>query len=415
MRTNVVVLVESGNHAYEIRDLTRAGYAVVYLTSGMYRNVQDYVDMAVEVVRDKKLFEPEFFERQMEELERKYEIACLFTTGDFMIPLVTQYCKKKGYRNLDPELALTLRNKHAFREKQAQLGFPTPAFRLCRTIEEGEEFLAGMNKALVFKPVNGNQSEGIRLIYTSEELREAYDTLKLLSRFTKGVVEDGAYLLEAYVPGPIYSCEFIKDQSGIHMLGVTNRYLGEPPSFVESGFIFPYQGVEAEAVIKETYAFIERFEFDFGPCHIEYIMDNEGQLFILEVNPRLFGFPCYWLINQAMSVDIFASIAALFETGIFTANTQASKVATLFEYYPPTQGYISIDIQSIPSSEEGPVWVMNHAPQSRFVSSTSSNNDTLLSVLTSADTERQCIERAQAVCESIEVTVKTKPKVPYLV
>ncbi|MNG13367.1 hypothetical protein D3C84_970420 [compost metagenome] len=143
-------------------------------------------------------------------------------------------------------------------------------------------------------------------------------------------------------------------------------------------------------------------------------MDNDGRLYILEVNPRLFGFPCYWLINQAMSINIFASLADLYITGEFTANTLAAKVATLFEYYPPTEGYISIDLQSLESSEAGPLWVMNHAPQSRFVSSTSSNNDTLLSVLTSAETERECIAMAQSVCDAIEVTVRTKPKVPYL-
>ncbi|WP_127534026.1 ATP-grasp domain-containing protein [Paenibacillus kobensis] len=414
MRPKVVVLIESGNHAYEIRDLTQAGYSVVYLTSGMYKNVPEYLEMAEEVVRDKRLFEPDYFVQKLDELSGRYEIACIFTTGDFMIPLVTQYCKDKGYRNLDPSLAQSLRNKHEFREKQRELGFPVPSFRLCRTVEEGEAFLAEMNKALVFKPVNGNQSEGIRLVYTTEELQAAYETLQLLSRFTKGVVEDSEYLLEEYIPGPIFSCEFIKDSSGVHMLGVTNRYLGQPPSFVESGFIFPYQGVETEAVIQETYAFIERFQFDFGPCHIEYIMDNDGRLYILEVNPRLFGFPCYWLINQAMSINIFASLADLYVTGEFTANTEAAKVATLFEYYPPTEGYISIDLQSLESSEAGPLWVMNHAPQSRFVSSTSSNNDTLLSVLTSAATEGECIAMAQSVCDAIEVTVRTKPKVPYL-
>ncbi|EFM09696.1 protein of unknown function DUF201 [Paenibacillus curdlanolyticus YK9] len=415
MKQRVTVLVESGNHAYEIRDLTETGYAVVYLTSGLYRNLPEYLDMAIEVIRDKQMFEPAFFEQQLAELEGKYEIASVFTTSDFMIPLVTQYCQAKGYYNLNPDLADTLRNKHKFRQRQQELGFPTPAFRLCRSVEEGEDFLARMNKGLVFKPVNGNQSEGIRLIYTVEELREAYDTLQLLSRFTKGVVENSEYLLEAYVPGAIFSCEFMKDRNGVHILGVTNRYLGEPPSFVESGFIFPYQGVETEPVIEETRKFIERFQFDFGPCHIEYIMGNDGQLYILEVNPRLFGFPCYWLINQAMSVNIFAAIASLFETGVFTANTAASKVATLFEYYPPTEGYISIDVKSLQSSESGPLWVMNHAPQSRFYSSTSSNNDTLLSVLTCAETDKQCIELAQSVCESIEVTVRTKPKVPYLV
>lgn len=415
MKTNVVVLIESGNHAFEIRDMAAAGYNVVYLTSGLYKNEQQYIEMAAEVIREKQLFDYAFFSQQMEELQRKYDVACILTTSDFMIPHVTQYCKEKGFNNLDPDLAHSLRNKHLFRAKQEELGFPTPAYRLCRSVEEGQQFLAHMNKALVFKPVNGNQSEGIRLIYTPEELEEAYDTLQLLSRYTKGVVEDSEYLLEEYVPGPIFSCEFIKDRNGVHMLGVTNRYLGEPPSFVESGFIFPYQGAETEAVIQETYAFIERFGYDFGPCHIEYIMDNDGKLFILEVNPRLFGFPCYWLINQSMSMNIFAELAGLFATGVFKADPAASKIATLFEYYPPTQGYVSIDTKSLQSSESGPIWVMNHAPNTRFVSSTTSNNDTLLSVLTCAETEKECARMARAVCETIEVTVRTNPKVPYLV
>ena len=88
---------------------------------------------------------------------------------------------------------------------------------------------------MVVKPADGTGSRGVRLCPRHAEVRRHTAGLLAQGRDERGQPTLPAVLVEEYVAGPELSVETF----GTGVVGVTAKYLGAAPWFVESGHDYP--------------------------------------------------------------------------------------------------------------------------------------------------------------------------------
>jgi D-alanine-D-alanine ligase-like ATP-grasp enzyme len=222
------------------------------------------------------------------------------------------------------------RDKNATRIWSQRAGLPTPPFALISSPYDAEKVAAEVGLPAIIKPVNGTASHLVRRVDTVEELAEAYVTLLQRvgvsfgrhygQRFiTAGVVgrhdPRQTFLVERYAEGIEYSVDIIVRQGIVDHIVLLEKFLVEPVTFHESGFLWPQPDLSAEResaiwrLVDET---VHALGVDNSMAHIELIDTADGPV-IIEVNAgRLGGLLVAPMAWAAVGVDLAEETVSLY-------------------------------------------------------------------------------------------------------
>ncbi|EJV74924.1 MULTISPECIES: ATP-grasp domain-containing protein [Bacillus] len=406
MNKKTIILVESGNFGMEIVELHNLDYNVIFLSTGILPFDTSMNKYILKHIEDRSIVKLNYLESIIKELLRGYNVISIFTTSDFFIYPVSIICEKFNFNTLNSTSAEIFSNKFNFRFNQQSKGFLHPEFYKFSNLNDGMALInKNRHKKWVFKPIMGNESIGVKLITSSKDLKECYQANKNLARYTNNLFSQD-YMLEEYITGEIYSCEFITSKHGLHILGITNRHITPPPFFVELEYCFPFQDHLTCELYRETEKFVRNFNYDFGPCHLEFIVTKENYIYILEVNPRIMGWPNNWLIDRALDCNIFREIANLYITGKINIKTNFyNNFTCCLEVTTPSNGYlVSIDVNRDWSNHKN-IKVIQNVKEGTYIKTASSNKDILLRILTVGATTSEAIRLAQEVQDSYQLNI----------
>ena len=145
----------------------------------------------------------------------------------------------------------------------------------------------------VLKPATGVASEDVVLVHDRDELVRVAEDIA-------GRRPGERLIAEEYLPGPLRTVETIGDGSGTWVLGGFRTGLSAPPFFIEERLAWDPPPPEAE---KHVLAALSGLGTGFGPCHTEYVQGDPARL--IEVNDRLIGDHCDFLLCDLLGVDLF--------------------------------------------------------------------------------------------------------------
>ncbi|MFC4905838.1 ATP-grasp domain-containing protein [Actinomadura gamaensis] len=209
----------------------------------------------------------------------------LFTNSDFLQAPVALAAAYFGLPGKDWRAAVRAKNKHETRRALAALDpvFSAPADRVPPDAPY----------PLVLKPREGVASEDVFLVADAAELsarRAQIGTRRPL-------------VVEEYLPGELHTLETLGDGHELHVLGSFRTRLSPPPHFVEERLEWAPPPPETPQVLAQ----LDALGVGFGACHTEFVV-HAGRARIIEVNYRVIGDHCDFLLADLLGVPLFERI-----------------------------------------------------------------------------------------------------------
>jgi biotin carboxylase len=227
-------------------------------------------------------------------------LAGLVTSSEYFVAVTARAAARLGLPGADPFAVERCRDKRRQRAALAGAAVPVPAFGTSATPEEAMEAATAIGFPVVVKPADGTGSRGVRLCTTGGEVRSHTAALLAEDHDERGRPTLPAVLVEEYVEGPELSVETF----GTEVVGITAKYLGPPPWFVETGHDYPAVGLPGlDDAGRVALAALDALGLGFGPAHTEIRLGARGPL-VIEVNPRLAGGRIPTLVRLATGLDL---------------------------------------------------------------------------------------------------------------
>ena len=404
-----ILLIESGHYGEDIISLSRAGFQVVVLTTGVLPIDKDNLAAATESHNDRNFIDYSVLRSKVEELlSNCNEFTSIFTTSDFFVAHVARLCEEFSFHYLSSEAATLFANKALFRIKQKELGYLCPDFNFFVNYQDGYEYITENTQKLplVFKPVSGTESIGVSLIYSANDLKKCCKELILHSKFSRNMISQ-EYVLEEYIEGEVVSCEFICSESEIRLLGITDRVMSTPPHFIELGYSFPCDHFMKVELYAETRKIIKDFKYNFGPGHIEFIVNKQNEIYILEINSRLVGWPISKMISDSLKQDVFVVLANLYESGkLPLINIKNFSTYTCFEVTTLQSGRLINYFIPEKFINDPAITFYFFKNKGDIVKAAKSNTDLIMRFIVEAQNYKDSTKIANRVLNSIEIQIE---------
>ncbi len=216
------------------------------------------------------------------------------------VALANEIAHALGLPHNDPELAPARRDK--FHMARAVRDYGVPAARtervhdraeLDRALQDWEGF------PLVVKPATSAGSEGVRIVDTAQQAREAFDAVD--GAINRMDLRNDGVIVQEYLDGTMYVVNTIS-ADGVHMVtGVYEKRIDQIDGNPVCRHLLLRKdlGDFEESAIKYTFSCLEALGFQNGAAHTEIMRTSNGPR-LVEVNSRLMG--------PAMPSDTFVSV-----------------------------------------------------------------------------------------------------------
>ena len=209
--------------------------------------------------------------------------------NDFAMPTVAFVAQGMGLIGNNYEDMLIPGNKFLARQAYKKNGVSSPKFALVTENVDLNDF----KYPLIVKPTDGRSTMGVFKVEKEEDLQNAIK-LSLENSYRKEV------LIEEFIEGVEVSLDSISYKGKHYILAIKERELTQGiNSKVKTAGHWPLElPVEIkEKLINENKKALDAINFKYGATNNEFRINKDGEVFLIEVNPRMAG-DCSHIIMQ---------------------------------------------------------------------------------------------------------------------
>ncbi|SDZ33483.1 lyase family protein [Thermoactinomyces sp. DSM 45892] len=221
-------------------------------------------------------------------------VDLVFSSSEFFVEIVNQINMHLRLISNRPEAISICRNKLALYEVLSKKGLCPKAIRVLRSTVLGNTASDFMPYPFVVKPLKGSGSQGVRFIRDADQLA-----------IYANEIDQDEFIVQEYMDGEEFSVEVLSLHGEHHVMGITRKYLGEEPYFIETGHDFPADLPRDETekiccIVREA---LDEIGYVTGASHIE-IRVKRQTVKIIEINPRLAGGMIPVLMNKCTNINM---------------------------------------------------------------------------------------------------------------
>ena len=218
------------------------------------------------------------------------------------LPPAAAIAERFGLPFLSVETAAICRNKHAMLEAWRWAGIPCPAGSLAGSHSDLRAFIDVHGTPAVLKPISGSGSELVLKCSTEDECNRACSLImeqlsghpdeRMYPRFAgdSSLVDPRrAILIEEFIEGDEYSCDFVIDNGNLHVLRVAKKVSKCNHVFgTTEAYILPVQlplGFDYWDFLNTIRKAAVVLGIDRALCMLDFII-RDNQPVIIELSPR---------------------------------------------------------------------------------------------------------------------------------
>lgn len=201
--------------------------------------------------------------------------------SDIAVPTVAYICQKLGLSGIGLDVADRFTNKFLMRQRAQELGLPSPAFRLCRSQSEAEDFMRKQPESdFVVKPPASQSSRGVSKVSYLADLDPAYSRALAFSR-------DGTVLIEQFIGGVELTVDGIKTHTNHYCLATSTKTHYPHNCMVANRLIFSnsHPDINFSTLHGMHNELVKALGLPFGLTHAEYKY-VDGKFYLIEVAAR---------------------------------------------------------------------------------------------------------------------------------
>lgn len=217
------------------------------------------------------------------EIAIKEEISGITTDQtDIAIRSVAYVAEKMNLPGIGYDCAKLFTDKYDMRKRSEELGLPTIKSSAVYSLEAALEFFKSINRSVIIKPADNQGSRGVFRVDSEEELSKFFEEARRFSH-------KGKIIIEEYIDGEEYEVDSIVIEGHEHTLMCGDVTLFDIPGvFASKTRLYPSNRnpdilTKLYSLNKQT---IEGFGLKCGITHSEYLVDKNGQPYLIEAAAR---------------------------------------------------------------------------------------------------------------------------------
>ncbi|MEU1673873.1 ATP-grasp domain-containing protein [Streptomyces roseifaciens] len=338
-------------------------------------------------------------------LHRKHPVHGVLALSEGHLPATAEVAEALGLPFESTAVMRRLRDKHAVRELLGAAGVPQPAFRRALAVAEAVAAAGELGYPVVVKPADGFGSLHVGVANDAVEVAALAEAVTGTRSYGRGVAGSGVVLLEAYVPGPVVSCEMVTVDGVSTPYGCVDRMLAPAPHPVELGGCFPAELADdvREAVVRVCSDALAAVGIRRAHTHTEVVLGPDGPQ-IIEINGRLIGGYVPTMINYVLERNIYHDVVEL-ALGGSPSPSPVHGVGCIRAITAPVSGVLTGIDADAARQAPGTAEVMLHARPGQEVRPARNNFDRLGFLITTAATAAEARKAAEEAHDLVRVTV----------
>lgn len=195
--------------------------------------------------------------------------------------------KLSDYFGLDYYNAKTadiLSNKIKVRQELEKNGLNHVRYKSIHQMQDILDSLSEIDYPFVVKPSDRSAGKGVLVIQKENDIDQAYQE-------ALGYSKNKNLIMEEYIHGKEYCAELMIIQHVPYLLCISEKTVTSDRYCIELVDITPAPSEAVNYEYVETYLAetVKIFDFNNGIMHIEFKLDMDGQIKLIEINPRCAG------------------------------------------------------------------------------------------------------------------------------
>ncbi len=265
-------------------------------------------------------------------------LNAVMSSSENFVYTASVLAQRLSLKHLSPDSIITCRNKFKLANCLEQLKLPVAKTILIKSSKKILQNLDQFKFPVIVKPNIGTGSIGVKLCSSKEEVIKHIDSLS---------TNNSDILIQEYIQGTELSAELVVLNNKPHFFGITKKYLGQEPYFVETGHDFPTSISTnlSEQIYSTITKLIDFIGLNFGPLHIELRVTN-NKIYIIEINPRLAGGMIPVLIETSQKIKLIDNLIKLY-LGKKVNFTAKASIQTKIKFLIPEKSGILTKISDL--------------------------------------------------------------------
>jgi len=198
-----------------------------------------------------------------------------------------------------------LTRKDYFREFLSENGFNVPRSNSFYDFSDASRWLEEIGVPAFVKPIDSSGSKGVTNIKRSADLEEAFNLALTFSREKKVVVEEMIARNGYQIDSDIFMSQ---GEIAFWIWGDQHQDICCHP-YAPIGISFPSvlpQDIQLKAKSKIE-AILKKLNFNTGAFNVEFVVDKDGEVWVIEIGPRNGGNLIPQVIKHVSGVDTIAA------------------------------------------------------------------------------------------------------------
>ena len=325
----------------------------------------------------------------------------LTAATDYGVLTAAYIAQEMGLPGLKYEVAQLIKNKYKVRKclYEHHVDDTEQAYEVHEDTNI-EELAQKLTYPVMVKPCDGSGSRGASRVDRKEELKAACEYAMAGSITHRAEIE-------TFITGREYGAESLVVNGEVHVLGVMQKWMTNPPYYAELGHAIPNDlKPEVDSKVRECVKnAIKALGVNFGSVNMDMLITEDGKVYIIDIGARMGGNmigPC--IIPYGTGVDY---VAAMLQNAVGD-----EVVLSVGEHTAVATKLLAFDggvVKTLPNmrevEEKYGVEIYHHLAVGMKVNEYHTNLDGCGYIVARADTREEAVKKAETVLEYFKSTI----------